>query len=197
MAPSSSKLLRPPHPPPLHSRTRITQRTKVLPSLRLGDQTSPAISHLDISTAMGRSGKARKKAGSKPWHRIYVSLNLSQLVVGIIPKRIRAIEGAKARLKIARTVKAAGVEWRQIDTNLSAIDDAYSKIRTALRDGYVWRSRSFLLLIVPYVQVFPQLMPNASALILASSLSSSLRVLSSQPVKVHLQIVLSMLIWLS
>lgn len=181
---------------PLQSRTRTIQRTNVLPSLRLGDQTSPSTSHLDISATMGRSGKARKKGGSKPWHSIYVPLNLSQLVVGMIPKRIRAIEGAKARLKVARTVKAAGVEWRHIDTNLSAIDNSYSKIRTALRDGYVWRSRSFLSLIVPYVQAFPQLMPNTSALVLASSLSSSLHVFffPPKPVKGHLQIVLRMLI---
>lgn len=86
---------------------------------------------------MGRSKGARKKAGIKPWHSVYVRLNLPGLIVGVIPKRIRAIEGAKARLKIARTVRAAAVEWRHIDTNLSAIDGAYSKIRTALRDGYV------------------------------------------------------------
>ncbi|KAI7784481.1 hypothetical protein LA080_009980 [Diaporthe eres] len=84
---------------------------------------------------MGRSKGARKKTGIKPWHSIYVPLNLPGLVDGVIPKRIRAIEGAKARLKTARSVRAARVEWRHIDTNLWAIHSAYSKIRTALRDG--------------------------------------------------------------
>lgn len=123
---------------PPQSRTRAKQRTKVLPSLILGDQTSPTISHLDNSATMGRSKGARKKTGIKPWHSIYVPLNLPDLVVGVIPKRIRSIEAAKARLKTARSVRAARVEWQLIDTNLSAIDSAYSKIRTALRDGYVW-----------------------------------------------------------
>ncbi|KAG6361055.1 hypothetical protein INS49_009275 [Diaporthe citri] len=84
---------------------------------------------------MGRSSGARKKANIKPWHTPYARLNLSGLVGGVIPKRIRAIEGAKARLKTARTVRAAAVEWRHIDTNLSAIDSVYTKIRTALRNG--------------------------------------------------------------
>lgn len=123
---------------PLQSRTRTSQQAKVLLSSRLGGQASPTISHLEISATMGRSKGARKKTGIKPWHSIYVPLNLPGLVVGVIPKRIRAIEGAKARLKTARSVRAARVEWRHIDTNLSAIDSAYSKIRTALRDGYVW-----------------------------------------------------------
>lgn len=163
---SSPRLLSLPCHQPLPSRTRTTQRTKVLPSPRLGHQTFPTISHLDIPATMGRSSGARKKARIKPWHSVYARLNLPQLFNNVIPKRIRAIDSAKARLKTARTVKAAAVEWQLIETNLTAIDGVYSKIRKALRDGYVWCCRSFLLIAVPYVEAFLQVMSNTSALLL-------------------------------
>lgn len=79
---------------------------------------------------------ARKKSRkTKPWHRAYAGFNLSQLVNGAIPKRIRVIDRAKPRFKEARTVKAAAAEYRHIQRNLTAIDDAYSKIKKHLSDG--------------------------------------------------------------
>lgn len=182
---------------PLQSRTRTKQRTKLLPSLLLSDQTSPTTSHLDISATMGRSKGARKKTGIKPWHSVYVHLNLPGLVDGVIPKRIRAIEGAKARLKTARSVRAARVEWRHIDTNLWAIECAYSKIRRALRDGYAWSSRYLPFLVLPYVQAFPQLIPRICSCPNFFLDVPPSTLLSPKPVKSHLQIVLRMLIWLS
>lgn len=79
---------------------------------------------------------ARKKSRkNKPWHRAYAGFNLSQLVNGAIPKHIRAIDRAKARLKTARTVKAADVEHRHIERILGVIDGAYSRIKKHLSDG--------------------------------------------------------------
>lgn len=81
--------------------------------------------------------KKAKSKGTKPWYSAYNHLNLSGLITGVIPKLFRSIDGARARLNAARTAKAANVERRHIKTKLAAIDEAYSKIRKALRDGYV------------------------------------------------------------
>lgn len=93
-----------------------------------------SVSHLDSAATMARK-RSRKSTNTKPWHKTYTHPNLSQLLHGAIPKRMRAIEGAKARLKGARTAKAANVEYRHIQRNLRAIGDVYSKIKKHLRNG--------------------------------------------------------------
>lgn len=84
---------------------------------------------------MGRKKSGKSKA--KPWHKAYSHLNISQLLAGPIPKRLRAIDGAKTRLKRATTVKAAGVERRLIERSLKDIGDVYLRIKKALSDRYV------------------------------------------------------------
>lgn len=84
---------------------------------------------------MGR--KKTKKSKGKLWHKAYAHLNIPQLLAGPIPKRLRAINGAKTRLKRATTVKAAGVERRLIERSLKDIGDVYLRIKKALSDRYV------------------------------------------------------------
>lgn len=92
-----------------------------------------AISYLAIPAAMGPK---KKKSKSKPWHKAYAHLSLTSLLDGKIPKRIRSINAAKARLTRARTVKSADVERRHINTCLEAVDSILSRTREALLKGY-------------------------------------------------------------
>ncbi|KAJ0110019.1 hypothetical protein J7T55_014822 [Diaporthe amygdali] len=78
----------------------------------------------------------RKAIGQRTaWHKAYKHHNLSNIITGKIPKVIRAIDSAKARLKKARTEKAADVECRHLERSLLAINDSYTKIRNILREG--------------------------------------------------------------
>ncbi|KAL1853983.1 hypothetical protein Daus18300_011572 [Diaporthe australafricana] len=81
-----------------------------------------------------RAEASKPKGATTPWHKAYKH-DLDGLIKFTIPKHIRSIDGAKARLRPARSVKAANVEHRHIAARLAKIDEAYSRIRCALRDG--------------------------------------------------------------
>lgn len=83
-------------------------------------------------------GKKKGKASNKEWHRVYSHLNLAQTFSGKIPKFIRTIQAAKARLRTAKSVKAANVERRLIERRLAEIHVIYDIVRTALLHRYVF-----------------------------------------------------------
>lgn len=94
----------------------------------------------------------RKAIGKRAaWYEAYKHHNLSNIITGKIPKIIRAIDSAKARLKKARTEKAADVECRHLERSLLAINDSYTKIKNILREGYVWTHEFYLLWSLPFV----------------------------------------------
>lgn len=82
-----------------------------------------------------RASASKPKGATNSWHRAYRQLHFPNLINGTIPKHIRSIDAAKARLRSAKSVKAANAEHQHIATRLAKIDGAYSRIRDALRDG--------------------------------------------------------------
>lgn len=83
--------------------------------------------------------KKGKPNGIKPWYSQYNQLQLPDLISGLIPKRIRNIQAAQARLDkhTGRSGFAVDFERHHIVKNLAEIDDALARIEKALVDGYV------------------------------------------------------------